>query len=78
MIGVMFFALLTLVLASTIALMSFSPTALAQKREQEGHCEDLTTSALNEAFYQLVKEPGFRGTVRLGDDRAWALGQSQE
>ncbi len=73
MLGVMFFALLALVLASTIALMSFSPTALAKKRDQEGQCEELTTSALNQAFYKLKQEPGFRGTVRVGHDRAWAV-----
>ncbi len=73
MLGVMFFGLLALVLASTIALMSFSPTALAKKRDQEGQCEELATSALNQAFYELKQEPGFRGTVRVGDDRAWAV-----
>lgn len=73
MIGVMFFGLMVLVLASTIAVMSFAPTALANKHDRGLECEDLAASALNTTFGRLKQEPDFRGTIRVGDERAWAI-----
>lgn len=73
MIGVMFFALVALVLASTISVMSFAPTALGKKHDLGLECENLAASALNTTFGQLKLDPDFRGTIRVGDERAWAV-----